>query len=88
MVFELVVTIAINDICRHRVILDRWHDFDVNFVPATGVKAGAIPVGEEGSDCSLSIRCLHASHELAVVKFLVGGDRATLKVGLGESHHS
>ena len=87
-VLELVVTITVDHVGGEGVALNRGNNLDVDFVPTTRVEARAVPVGEEGSNGAFSVGCLHAGHELSVVEFLVGGDRATLKVGLGDSYHS
>lgn len=70
----LVVAVAVDHVHAERVVLHRGHDLDIELVPLSGLKVGAIPVGEEGGHGSLLIGGLHAGHELTVREFLVTGN--------------
>ena len=47
-IFKFLMTIAIDDICGHRVVLDGWHNFHIKLIPTTWVEVRTVPVGEEG----------------------------------------
>ena len=70
-----------------RVVLHRGHDLDVELVPLSWCEVRAIPVSEEGGDCSLLIGGLHARHELAVTELFVGRYGAAAEGGLGHADH-
>ena len=70
--FNLVLAIAIDDIHGEWVTLNGRNDLHIELVPLIGLEVGPVPVREEGCDGALSIRGLHARHELAVAELLVG----------------
>ena len=84
-ILELVVSVSVDHICRQWVRLGTRHDLDVELVPAAGVESRTIPISEERRDSSLFVGSPHTSHKLSVGELLVGGDRATLEVGLGDA---
>jgi len=75
------VAISVNNVHREWVALYRWHDFDIELVPASLVETWTIPIGEEGGHCPLSVWSLHPGDEFTIVELLISRNRATFEVG-------
>ena len=76
----LRLAITVDHIHRERVLLNRGNDLDVKFIPPTGIKVGAVPVSEEGSDCALLVGSSHAGDKLAVSELLVASNGTRFKL--------
>ena len=85
----LVVLLPLpDDVGAERMIVDGWHNLDVDLVPAFLSPVRAIPVSEERADGARLARTLHADGETSVSEGLVGFDFTTAVVRSSEAGHS
>jgi len=84
----LLMAVAVNDVHREGVALNRRHNLYVQLIPLAGLEVRAVPIREEGADRSHFVWGLHAGDELAVGEFLVRGDRATAVSRLSNTNDS
>ena len=66
MALLFMMTVAIDDIERDRILFDRGDDLHIELVPATRVEIRSIPVSKEGRNCALLVRSLHTGDEFTV----------------------